>query len=129
MYGKSGLLQFQCVVPPEAMPAMLHLVSEAGLASFLAVLKVFGDVSSPGMMSFPRPGFTVALDFPIRGEKPFALCDRLAAMTLDAGGRLYPAKDARMTAPQFQRFYPQWRDFEQFIDPDFSSSFWRRVTK
>lgn len=128
MYGKSGLLQFQCVVPAEAMPEMLKVVSAAGLASFLAVLKVFGNVTSPGMMSFPKPGWTVALDFPIRGEQTFALFDRLAAMTLDAGGRLYPAKDARMTASQFQRFYPQWREFAEFIDPDFSSSFWRRVT-
>ncbi len=55
LYGKSGLLQFQCVVPPEAMPAMLRVVSDAGLASFLAVLKVFGNVASPGMLSFPRP--------------------------------------------------------------------------
>jgi FAD/FMN-containing dehydrogenase len=129
MYGKAGLLQFQCVVPAEAMPAMIRVVSDAGLSSFLAVLKVFGDVPSRGMMSFPRPGWTIALDFPIRGERTFALFDRLAQMTLEAGGRLYPAKDARMTAAQFQQFYPQWRDFVPFVDPAFSSSFWRRVTK
>jgi len=50
-------------------------------------------------------------------------------MTMDAGGRLYPAKDARMTAAQFQSFYPQWQEFAHFIDPNFSSSFWRRVTR
>jgi FAD/FMN-containing dehydrogenase len=128
MYGKAGLLQFQCVVPAEAMPAIVKVVSAAGLSSFLAVLKVFGDVPSRGMLSFPKPGWTIALDFPIRGEQTFQLFDRLADMTLEAGGRLYPAKDARMTAAQFQKFYPNWREFEDFIDPAFSSSFWRRVT-
>jgi len=129
MYGKAGFLQFQCVIPAEAMGEMMRVVSKAGLSSFLAVLKVFGDVRSPGMMSFPKPGWTLALDFPIRGDRTFELFDRLAYMTLEAGGRLYPAKDARMTASQFQRFYPQWRDFSQFMDPGFSSSFWRRVSK
>ena len=85
MYGKSGLLQFQCVVPAEAMPEMLKVVSAAGLASFLAVLKVFGNVTSPGLMSFPKPGWTVALDFPIRGEQTFALFDRLAGCANDVG--------------------------------------------
>jgi FAD/FMN-containing dehydrogenase len=129
MYGKAGFLQFQCVVPAEAMPAIVKVVSDAGLSSFLAVLKVFGDVPSRGLLSFPTAGWTIALDFPIRGERTFQLFDRLAQMTLEAGGRLYPAKDARMTAAQFQQFYPQWREFEQFLDPAFSSSFWRRVTQ
>ena len=47
----------------------------------------------------------------------------------DAGGVLYPAKDSRMSAKDFQSFYPQWKDFSQYIDPKFSSSFWRRVTQ
>lgn len=129
MYGKAGLLQFQCVVPEEAMPGIIRVVSGAGLSSFLAVLKVFSDVPSRGIMSFPKPGWTIALDFPLRGERTFELFDQLARMTLEAGGRLYPAKDARMTAAQFQAFYPRWREFAEFIDPNFSSSFWRRVTK
>jgi FAD/FMN-containing dehydrogenase len=129
MYGKAGFLQFQCVVDAEAMPAIIKVVSDAGLSSFLAVLKVFGDVPSRGLMSFPKPGWTLALDFPIRGDRTFKLFDRLAQMTLEAGGRLYPAKDARMTPEQFQAFYPQWKEFSQFMDPAFSSSFWRRVTR
>jgi FAD/FMN-containing dehydrogenase len=80
------------------------------------------------MMSFPKPGITLALDFPIKPEKSFALFDRLAAMTLEFGGRLYPAKDARMTAPQFQAFYPQWEAFARYKDPALTSSFWERVT-
>lgn len=131
MYGKHGLLQFQCVVPhangPEAIRGILKTIADSGLASFLAVLKVCGDVRSPGMMSFPKPGITLALDFPIREERTFALVDRLGIMTAEAGGRLYPAKDARMTGEQFRNFYPRWQEFSPYIDRRFSSSFWRRV--
>lgn len=132
MYGKDGLLQFQCVVPPndglQAISEMLTATSKSGLASFLTVLKIFGNVRSPGMMSFPLPGITLTLDFPIRSNRTFSLVDRLGEITLAAKGRIYPAKDARMTPSQFQSFYPQYQDFSRHIDPKFSSSFWRRVT-
>ena len=132
MYGRNGLLQFQCVLPWEAdqlgIIQVLKAITASGLASFLAVIKVFGDVPSPGMMSFPAPGITLALDFPIRPEVSFDLLDRLAKITLEHGGRMYPAKDARMTAPQFQAFYPQWQEFARYIDPAFDSAFWQRVT-
>jgi FAD/FMN-containing dehydrogenase len=132
MYGSRGLLQFQCVVPWSAdhrgIIAILDTISKSGLASFLAVLKVFGNVPSRGMMSFPAPGITLALDFPIRPSTSFALFERLGAMVVELGGRMYPAKDARMTAYEFQTFYPQWRDFSAYIDPHFSSDFWKRVT-
>jgi hypothetical protein len=134
IYGKSGLLQFQCVIPWEqetqsGILRILEAITASGLASFLAVMKVFGDKSSPGLLSFPRPGITLSLDFPIRHQVSFALFDRLASITLEHGGRIYPAKDARMTAGQFQAFYPEWRQFVQYIDPGFSSAFWQRVTK
>ncbi len=131
MYGKRGLLQFQYAIPwehaKEGTVAILYEVARSGLASFLAVLKAFGDVPSPGMMSFPKPGITLALDFPIKPEKSFALFDRLAEMTREFGGRLYPAKDARMTSAQFQAFYPQWERFARYKDPALTSSFWERV--
>jgi FAD/FMN-containing dehydrogenase len=133
MYGKSGLLQFQCVIPWEADQQMgivkiLKAITASGLASFLAVIKVFGDIASPGLLSFPAPGITLALDFPIRRETTFDLLDRLARITQEHGGRMYPAKDARMTAEQFQSFYPQWQTFARYIDPAFDSAFWQRVT-
>jgi FAD/FMN-containing dehydrogenase len=131
MYGKRGLLQFQYVIPwehaREGTIACLQEVAKSGLASFLAVLKVFGEVESPGLMSFPKPGITLALDFPIKPEKSFALFDRLASMTQEFGGHLYPAKDARMTAPQFQAFYPQWEKLARYKDPALTSGFWERV--
>jgi FAD/FMN-containing dehydrogenase len=132
LYGKSGLLQFQYAIPWESARegtiAILNAVAESGLASFLAVLKAFGDVPSPGMMSFPQPGITLALDFPIKPDRSFPLFDRLASMALDYGGKLYPAKDARMTAAQFQTAYPQWQQFARYKDPLLTSSFWERVT-
>jgi FAD/FMN-containing dehydrogenase len=132
MYGKSGLLQFQCVLPWEedqhGLMQIMKAITNSGLASFLAVLKMFGDVPSPGVLSFPRPGLTLALDFPIRREVSFDLLDRLAEITLDHGGRMYPAKDAVMTARQYQAFYPEWEQFAAYVDPAFDSGFWRRVT-
>ncbi len=132
LYGRNGLLQFQYAIPwanaREGTIAILREVARSGLASFLAVLKVFGDVPSPGMMSFPQPGVTLALDFPIKADKSFPLFERLADMTREFGGRLYPAKDAAMTAVQFQAFYPQWEKFARYRDPLLTSSFWERVT-
>src|SRR5271168_1813842 len=132
LYGKQGLLQFQCVLPFDSgtlgMTEILKAITASGLGSFLAVIKVFGDAVSPGIMSFPVPGITLALDFPIRREVSFALLDRLADITADFGGRMYPAKDACMSAAHFQQFYPQWQQFSVYVDPAFSSSFWQRVT-
>jgi FAD/FMN-containing dehydrogenase len=132
LYGQNGLLQFQYVIPwnnaREGTVAILKEVAKSGLASFLAVLKAFGDVPSPGVMSFPQPGITLALDFPIKPGKSFPLFERLADMTQEFGGRLYPAKDAAMTAQQFQSFYPEWQQLARFRDPAITSSFWERVT-
>jgi FAD/FMN-containing dehydrogenase len=132
MYGKRGLVQFQYAIPwqqaKEGTIAILHEIAKSGLASFLAVLKAFGDIPSLGMMSFPQAGIMLALDFPIKPDLTFPLLQRLGDMTLEFGGRLYPAKDAAMTPAQFQAFYPQWQRFAQFRDPKLNSSFWERVT-
>ena len=128
VYGKRGLLQFQCVVQDRAaVSALLERIVSSGLRSSLGVLKTFGDVPSPGMLSFPRPGATLALDFPNRGAQTFALLDALESIVRDAGGALYPAKDARMSPASFAAAYPRAAGFERHVDPAFSSSFWRRV--
>lgn len=99
IYGRGGFYQFQCVLPIEASKAglnrMLHEISEAGLGSFLSVLKRFGPDES--RISFPQAGYTLALDFPAT-DACRALIERLDAITLDHGGRFYLAKDARMSA-------------------------------
>jgi FAD/FMN-containing dehydrogenase len=133
IYGPRGFLQYQCVVPPEAAEAaMAELVSSiavGGAGSFLAVLKQFGEKPSLGMLSFPRPGATLALDFPNGGTPTLDLLDRLDAIVDGVGGAVYPAKDARMSGAHFRRYFPQWEAFSRFIDPGISSSFWRRVTE
>ena len=132
MYGKRGLVQFQYALPwetaKEGTVAILREIANSGLASFLAVLKTFGDVASLGMMSFPMPGIMFALDFPIKPNVTFPLMQRLGDMTRDFGGRLYSAKDACMTPEQFQSFYPQWEKFARYKDPAITSGFWERVT-
>jgi FAD/FMN-containing dehydrogenase len=131
IYGKRGFFQYQCVVPhKDSAPIrdILSVIAKSGQGSFLAVLKVMGDKLSPGMMSFPRAGVTLALDFPNKGRRTQALFAQLDTIVREAGGRLYSAKDACMTADDFQRYYPDWTEFAKHIDPKFSSSFWRRVT-
>ena len=131
MYGPAGFYQYQFVVGlrdgAAAISEALAEISRAGLGSFLAVLKVFGDRPSPGLMSFPQPGYCLALDFP-RQPQLMALFQRLDRIILNAQGRLYPAKDACMSPQMFQQGYPRWQAFAQHIDPKFSSAFWRRVT-
>lgn len=133
IYGPKGFFQYQCVIPEEnALPTLkeiLKQISNSGVGSFLTVLKNFGPTASLGMLSFARPGTTLAMDFPNRGEPTLQLLESLDQITRNAGGAVYPAKDARMSAASFQRYFPAWQEFSKFIDPRFSSSFWRRVTR
>jgi FAD/FMN-containing dehydrogenase len=128
LYGKRGFLQFQCVVPTrEAIRAVLDEAARIGAGSPLTVLKKFGDLPSPGMLSFPRPGFTVAIDLANEGERTFAQFARLERLAIEAGGALYPAKDARMSRESFRASSPRLAGFAALVDPAFSSSFWRRA--
>ncbi len=131
IYGKRGFLQYQCVIPENNVAAfqeLLDLISRAGMGSFLAVMKRFGTIGSPGILSFPRPGLTLALDFPMRGERTLQLLNALDRVVQESGGALYPAKDARMSPAMFNASFPDWRRVQRYIDPKLSSSFWRRVT-
>ncbi|MBE2295011.1 MAG: FAD-binding oxidoreductase [Phycisphaerales bacterium] len=131
LYGRRGFFQYQCVIPPasahEALREILSRIAASGQGSMLAVLKRFGTRTSGGLLSFPRPGVTLALDFPNLGQKTRALLDRLDEVIRQADGAVYPAKDARMHGDSFRHYFPQWSQFTHFIDPHFSSSFWRRV--
>lgn len=132
IYGPRGFYQYQFVVPHEnaqdAVGEVLERIAVSGQGSFLAVLKTFGNLPAQGMLSFPRPGVTLALDFPNRGDATKQLFATLDSVVRQAGGALYPAKDARMQGDDFRRAYPAWEAFQSFIDPCFSSNFWRRVT-
>lgn len=133
MYGKRGFFQYQFVIPfeegAEVLKEIFSRITRSKRASFLAVLKTFGDFPSPGMLSFPRKGFTLALDFPNHGSSTLAFLDELDKVVFGAGGSLYPAKDARMSPESFVRSHPRLAEFEPHIDPRFSSSFWRRVRR
>ncbi len=131
LYGPRGFYQYQCVIPAprsgDVIRNLLQTIASSGEGSFLAVLKCFADRASPGLLSFPLPGVTLALDFPNRGTRMAQLFARLDTLVAEANGRLYPAKDARMPAHLFHNGYPHQNTFARFIDKRFSSSFWRRV--
>lgn len=130
MYGPRGFYQYQCVVPreagKEAIGAMLEAIRRDGNGSFLAVLKTFGERTAPGMLSFARPGVTLALDFPNRRGTE-ALFARLDAIVGEAGGRIYMAKDARMPRALFEAGYPRLAEFLPYRDPGISSALSRRL--
>lgn len=131
MYGKKGFFQYQFVVPThqslDAVSAIIDRIYEAKAGSFLSVLKIFGDLKSPGLMSFPMPGATLAMDFPNLGKATSVLLDSLDEIVSSAGGRLYAAKDSRMTAEMFHAGYPQLPQLIKHRDPMITSDFARRV--
>jgi FAD/FMN-containing dehydrogenase len=133
LYGKAGTFQYQCVVPSQsardAMRDMLALIQRSGNASSLAVMKTFGALQSPGLLSFAREGTTLALDLPNRGAETISLMADLDAIVSEAAGALYPAKDGRITRKLFQCSFPNLEEFAKHKDPGISSDFWRRIMK
>lgn len=114
IYGKPGFVQYQFVLPKGSGLAGLHEVleriAESGRGSFLAVLKVFG-AANDNLLSFPTAGYSLALDFKAE-PAVFELLDTLDRIVLAHGGRLYLAKDARMSEATFKAGYPRWQEFE-----------------
>ncbi|MBB4154455.1 FAD/FMN-containing dehydrogenase [Sphingomonas jinjuensis] len=128
IYGRGGFVQYQCVLPIEASAAgyqqILAAIAAEGDASFLAVLKRMGP-QGLGMLSFPMEGYTLALDFPANARN-LALLDRLDAITVDHGGRIYLAKDARASVATIAAGYPRLDEFRDVrrrygLDARFSS--------
>ena len=121
IYGARGFVQHQCVLPPDTAPdalhAMLKEITARGLASPLAVLKKLDQ--GTGMLSFPMPGYTLALDFAVRDDL-FAFLARLDAIVAEARGRLYLAKDSCQPRALFEAGYPElarFRQIRQQLDP------------
>jgi len=131
IYGPRGFYQYQCVIPRkaslDAISDLLEAIRRDGAGSFLAVLKTFSDRPSPGMLSFPHEGATLAVDFPNQGQKTLQLFERLDRIVSAAGGRLYPAKDAHMSASMFREGYTRLPEFIPHRDPGLSSDMSRRL--
>jgi decaprenylphospho-beta-D-ribofuranose 2-oxidase len=134
MYGRRGFVQYQIAFPPEAsrtgLAKVLERVSASGRGSFLGVLKSFGSASA-GLLSFPFPGYTLALDLPV-GDGLVPFLRELDRLVLDGGGRVYLAKDAVTTRETFAAMYPRLDEFRAIkarLDPGnrLSSSQARRV--
>lgn len=132
LYGTAGFQQYQCVIPVkhahDTIRELLTMIAKAGQGSFLVVLKRFGGQEPAGALSFPREGFTLALDFPNRDGLD-RLFHSMDACVRAASGALYPAKDAHMSAGFFRQAYPAWEEHEQLRDPVINSWFWKRVTE
>jgi decaprenylphospho-beta-D-ribofuranose 2-oxidase len=133
-YGPRGFTQYQFVIPfaegPRRLREILGAILAAGELPFLNVLKRFGKESG-GVLSFPRAGYTFAIDFPIR-KNTVAFLRRLDAMVLESGGRIYLGKDAYVDAAMFRAMYPQldrWLEIKAKYDPHgvFTSDLGRRV--
>lgn len=123
IYGKRGFHQFQCVVPfaegGAALVKMLGVIAKSGRGSFLAVLKAMGQAGA-GFLSFPRPGYTLALDFP-NAAGATELIAQLEGITRDHGGRTYLAKDSTLSAENLRGMYPDLEKFQAVlaeIDPE-----------
>lgn len=121
IYGRRGFLQHQCVIPQDrardVLADILDRVARRGDASFLAVLKKLG--AGDGLLSFPLPGYTLALDFPLRGDI-LNFLDEIDRLVVVAGGRLYLAKDARQSRVTFEAGYPDLSRFKAIrktLDP------------
>ena len=115
VYGPGGFRQYQYVVPfgqEAAVRRSFELVSDAHAPSFVTVLKRFGE-SDPGLLSFPMAGWTLALDFPARTPGLARLLGQLDQLVLEAGGRLYLAKDSRVPAEVLAKMYPRLPEFRK----------------
>jgi len=124
-YGKNGFYQFQCVV--KKMKTIKKILNKINQPTFLSVLKTFGDIKSPGLLSFPMPGITLAVDFANNGEETLKQIKELEKITIEDSGKIYPAKDASMSKESFLASHPKIEEFEEYIDQNCKSKLWQRI--
>ena len=119
VYGRTGFVQWQCVVPDDASDTLSELVARfATLPSYFTVLKRFG-AANQSPLSFPAPGWTLAVDLPAT-DRVLTSLSGFDQLTAHSGGRVYLAKDARMARTDFESMYPRLAEFKQIrsrVDP------------
>lgn len=132
MYGRRGVYAHHALIPMQhaavAIPRLLARAADREQPSLVTVLKRFGELRSPGMLSFQGPGVSIVTGFNNVGQGTLNLLADLDSIVAEFGGRLYPAKDARMPAEMFRRSFPRWEEFARHVDPRFVSRFWQRVS-
>lgn len=133
LFGRQGFYQYHLIVPnsssgKEAIKKIIFLVMNTKEGSALTSMKIFGGKPSLGYLSFARAGISLAMDIPEAGRSTAELFSKMDEIVLDAGGALYPAKDARMSKEMFRASFPRWKDFITYVDPKCSSSLFRRVS-
>lgn len=113
LYGPRGFIQYQCVLPRAAGPAaarrLLDVLARHRAMAPLGVIKDCG-AEGPGLLSFPMPGISLALDMPMRDDTQ-RVVDALNVQVLEAGGRIYLAKDALTRPEHFRRMEPRLDEF------------------
>ena len=132
-YGRKGFYQYQFVVKKsfayEVIEEVIKILKMYNQKPVLGVLKTFGKVKSVGMLSFPTEGVTLAIDIQNKGIKTLKMLDDLDSVITSCGGRVYPAKDSRMSYSTFLTSFQKFEKFENYIDPLFNSSFLSRMRK
>ncbi len=124
LFRQAHCLQYQCILPSRDVPTLLRQVTQRPAVTSR---KIFGDIPSVGMLSFPRKGFGIAMDFFDYGPSTLRMFDKLDTVVKnDPWGALYPAK-TRMSREMFRHSFPRWKEFTKYVDPEFSSDFWQRV--
>lgn len=129
-YGLSGFMQWQGVFPREVeiVKEIISVIRKFSGLPTLAVLKDFGEIQPVGIMSFPKEGFTLAIDFPVTSTN-LKTVDALNDFLTKAGGRVYLAKDSRLKSKQFWLMYPQVEEFMMYKDENFKSDMWARLVE
>lgn len=129
LYGRGGLLELHGVFPLAscaAIPEFFRWIASQPVRPLFTIMKAFGGLASGGLLSFPMPGVTVVLDYK-GGSASLAVARAAYEFIVHLGGRIYPAKDACLSAPLFAQQFPRLSEFLPHRDPRTSSSFWRRV--
>ena len=127
-YGISGFYEYQCIIPHDRNIAkeLVSLIAKSDSYTWFGLMKIFGDIKSCGLLSFPRKGISLIFDLQNRGKETLDLMGRMDSLVLSNDGILNPAKDSRIPKNIFYQLSNKIENYVNFIDPKFSSNFQQR---